>query len=228
MLSAVGESFFININDNLVQLMLQIFEKDLKNNKDIFSINKINDLDLTISDHVANGSFKSLKKNVHYFDQKNYSLFLRNIDLKKQLENKLKYIDKTSYEFLSKSHLFGGEVAISNVADVGTVHRIPKIQQRMVLGNNQIFIKSNSQYLTDYLYVYFTSKYGQHNIESITSGSAQQKFNKTDFRSLRIPIPQKNWTKKNVSPFLLLRDNLLSETYKLKELKNNFLRKNFN
>lgn len=33
-----------------------------------YEIRKISDLDIIISDHVANGSFKALKENVTYYD----------------------------------------------------------------------------------------------------------------------------------------------------------------
>ncbi|MFY0930664.1 restriction endonuclease subunit S, partial [Lactobacillus paragasseri] len=102
----------------------------------------IKDLEITVSDHVANGSFKALKDNVTYFDYPNYALFIRNVDFKNNLSGNKRYINKESYNYLKKSHLFGGEVVISNVADVGSVHRVPFIKKPMVVGNNQIFIKS--------------------------------------------------------------------------------------
>ena len=40
-----------------------------------------------------------------------------------------------------------------------------------------------------FLYLYFTSSIGQDALYAITSGSAQQKFNKTDFRALKISLP---------------------------------------
>lgn len=188
---------------------------------------KINEMDLIVSDHVANGSFKALKQGVSYSDSKNYALFLRNTDLKNNLNNNLRYIDKPSYDFLRKSHLFGGEVVISNVADVGSVHRVPYLNTHMVVGNNQIFLKSKDSRLTDYLYLYFKSRYGQHDIETITSGSAQQKFNKTDFRSLNIPIIDLSIIQKQLSPLLKEIDSLKSEIKILNNLKSILLAKYF-
>ena len=184
-------------------------------------------MDLIVSDHVANGSFKALKQGVSYSDSKNYALFLRNVDLKNDLNNNLRYIDKPSYDFLRKSHLFGGEVVISNVADVGSVHRVPYLNTHMVVGNNQIFLKSKDSRLTDYLYLYFKSRYGQHDIETITSGSAQQKFNKTYFRSLNIPIIDLSIVQKQISPLLKEIDSLKSEIKILNNLKSILLAKYF-
>ena len=205
------------INDNLSKLQ-QLNLSQLINRK-LYKIVKIGDLEIIVSDHVANGSFKSLKDNVSYFDNPNYALFIRNIDFKKDLDGNKKYIDKKSYNYLKKSHLFGGEVVISNVADVGSVHRVPFIKKPMVVGNNQIFIKSKHFSMTDYLYVYFQSFWGQSSISSITSGSAQQKFNKTNFRSLEIPIPSEKWIQSNISPYVTLQDKIFNENQSLKQIK---------
>lgn len=213
------------LNDNLIQISLLNLANMIKNKS--YEIRKISDLDIIISDHVANGSFKALKENVTYYDENNYALFLRNIDFKNRLDGANRYIDKESYNYLKKSHLFGGEVVISNVADVGTIHRVPFINRPMVIGNNQIFIKSVHSFLTEYLYVYFKSYWGQNSIFSITSGSAQQKFNKTDFRALEIPIPSPNWILTNIRPFILAKDKIFNETKSLEQLKKNLLNNYF-
>ena len=211
------------LNANLAELCQHFLKTDLKLGS--YFLKKISDLDITVSDHVSNGSFKALKENVSYFDKPNYALFLRNIDLKKKTNsNQLKYIDKPSYDYLKKSHLFGGEVVISNVADVGTVHRVPKLDTPMVLGNNQIFISSGQSYLTDYLYVYFKSLQGQSLIKSITSGSAQQKFNKTDFRNLEIPLIDEHRIKKYITPLLMYQDVLNRESTLLNNIKTTLLK----
>lgn len=226
-LSVINDKVKLNnqINDNLTQISLLNLANMIKNKS--YEIHKISDLDIMISDHVANGSFKALKENVTYYDENNYALFLRNIDFKNRLDGANRYIDKESYNYLKKSHLFGGEVVISNVADVGTIHRVPFINRPMVIGNNQIFIKSVHSLLTEYLYVYFKSYWGQNSIFSITSGSAQQKFNKTDFRALEIPIPSPNWILTNIRPFILAKDKIFNETKSLEKLKKNLLNNYF-
>jgi type I restriction enzyme, S subunit len=213
------------LNDNLLETCKTNLHQ-LINEKE-YEVTQVGNLDLIVSDHVANGSFKSLKDSVKYFDEPNFAIFLRNIDLKNRLDGNLKYIDETSYNFLKKSHLFGGEVVISNVADVGSVHRVPRLKHPMVVGNNQIFIRSKNQSMNDYLFIFFNSKWGQHAIHSITSGSAQQKFNKTDFKKLNIPIPTDNWVDNHISPFLKMTDLNKAETRLLKRIKSSLLNKYF-
>lgn len=57
----------------------------------------------------------------------------------------------------------------------------------MTLGSNAVAIKSEK--LASFLYFHFSSPAGQGQIKSIVTGSAQLKFNKTNFRALRICIP---------------------------------------
>lgn len=196
------------INHHLEEILQANLEKQLES---ISIKSKIIDLNLTVSDHVANGSFKSLKDNVKLVEKTDYALFLRNIDLKNHLNGERRYVTESSYEFLKKSRLYGHEVIISNVADVGSVHRVPKMNMPMVAGNNVVFLQSENSLLTDYLYVYFNSRLGQHDIMSITSGSAQQKFNKTDFRNLEIPILSDDIIKKKISSILHYMDNIHEE-----------------
>ena len=199
---------------NLVQQLNEIPEK-----------HRIGDLELTVSDHVANGSFKSLKENVVLVETPDYALFLRNVDLKNKLNGDRRYVTESSYKFLKKSRLYGHEVIISNVADVGSVHRVPKMNIPMVAGNNVVFLQADNGSLTDYLYVYFNSRLGQHNIESITSGSAQQKFNKTDFRNLEIPILNDEIIHNQITPLLRYMDNINGEISRLIELRDSLLPK---
>ena len=203
-LSLLDDKIELNqqINKNLLKLGMNIAIRTSNINKSTTC--RISDMKdfLTVSDHVANGSFKTLKDNVTIVDKPDYSLFLRNTDLKRNLMGDKRWITKHSYDFLKKSHLYGGEVIISNVGDVGSVHRVPYLDEHMVAGNNVIFIQSADSWITDYLYLYFLSNIGQHALSTITSGSAQQKFNKTDFRAIELPIISKNFVKKNLTPIL--------------------------
>ena len=150
----------------------------------------IKDLSVYITDYVANGSFASLRENVRLYDNPNYAHFIRNTDLK--AESYKMYVDKHSYEFLSKSVLEGGEIIISNVGDVGSVFLCPKLEKPMTLGNNIILLRPKKDYLTFYLYMLFKGGIGQHLIDGVTGGSAQRKFNKTDFKSIKLMMPPVN------------------------------------
>lgn len=142
---------------------------------------------IVVTDYVANGSFASLKANVTLYQEPNYAYFIRNTDLKSGLFEV--FVDKHSYRFLSKSTLYGREIIISNVGDVGSVFLCPKLNKPMTLGNNIIMLRSEQDNLKYYLYIWFKWLYGQSLIQGIKGGSAQPKFNKTDFKNLPIFLP---------------------------------------
>ena len=141
-----------------------------------------------LTDYVANGSFASLASNVHYKDTEYYAVLIRLVDFNNDFKGPFVYIDEHAYSFLSKSSLSGGEIIISNVgANVGTVFKCPNLPYKMSLAPNAITIKLKGD--NDFYYYWFKSKIGQANIQALVTGSAQPKFNKTNFRSMYIPVP---------------------------------------
>ncbi|MBR3617843.1 MAG: restriction endonuclease subunit S [Acholeplasmatales bacterium] len=189
----------------------------------------INELGLYVTDFVANGSFKSLKDNTNIMDDDGYAYFIRNTDLKDNIFNK--YVDIDTYNFLSKSYLKGNEILISNVGDVGSVYLCPFLNKPMTLGNNMIMVTFDNRNDNFYLYYYFKSYEGQFAISGITAGSAQQKFNKTDFRKLEIPFPDKNLLNDfnlEAKKYIDLINNYSSIKQKLLSLKQLYLNKFFN
>lgn len=141
-----------------------------------------------VTDYVANGSFASLSENVIYRDEESDAILIRLVDYNNGFQGKFIYIDNHAYNFLSKSKLFGGEIIISNVgANVGTVFRCPKLSKKMSLGPNAIMVKF--RHSDDFYYYWLKSYYGQRMLRSLVTGSAQPKFNKTNFREMSIPVP---------------------------------------
>jgi len=145
-----------------------------------------------VTDYVANGSFAALNENVEYLDTKNYAVMIRLVDYKSNWKSSLLYTTKKSYEFLKKSSLNPGDVVIANVgANAGTIFRVPNLGMPMTLAPNAVacFPKELNILDRDFLYYYFLSSNGQWSISTILGGSAQPKFNKTDFRSLELSVP---------------------------------------
>ena len=171
---------FVNTSSNLIETQFGLIP-------DTFRLLKNGELPIVVTDYVANGSFASLKANVTLYQEPNYAYFIRNTDLK---SGSFKvFVDENSYRFLSKSTLYGGEIIISNVGDVGSVFLCPKLNKPMTLGNNVIMLRPEQDNLKYYLYVWFKWLYGQSLIQGIKGGSAQPKFNKTDFKNLPIFLP---------------------------------------
>ncbi len=152
-----------------------------------WDVKRVGDLPLFIADYVANGSFASLKENVRLYDSEQYAVFIRNTDLKAGVFPV--FVDTHSYIFLSKTKLSGGEIIISNVGDVGSVHFCPVLNRPMTLGNNVIMIKADERRYYSFLYLCFKYFSGHHSIDGITGGSAMPKFNKTDFKGIKLIVP---------------------------------------
>ena len=151
-------------------------------------ISSIKDETEVVTDYVANGSFASLAENVKYKSEKDYAVLIRLVDYNNQFKGDFVYIDKDAYEFLGKSKLYGDEIIISNVgANVGTVFKCPHLEFKMSLAPNSIMVKFKGN--NDFYYYWLKSRFGQHMLQSIVTGSAQPKFNKTNFRDLHIPVP---------------------------------------
>ena len=168
-----------------------------------WNVKRIGELPLFIADYVANGSFASLKENVKLYESENYAVFIRNTDLK--AGSFPVFVDAHSYNFLSKTKLSGGEIIISNVGDVGSVHFCPVLNRPMTLGNNVIMIKAEERQYNVFLYLCLKYFSGHYSIDGITGGSATPKFNKTDFKGIKIIIP---------SPQILSRfDEIASPLY---------------
>ena len=118
-----------------------------------WDVKRVGDLPLFIADYVANGSFASLKENVRLYESEQYAVFIRNTDLKTGVFPV--FVDTHSYNFLSKTKLSGGEIIISNVGDVGSVHFCPVLNRPMTLGNNVIMIKADEGRYYSFLYLCF-------------------------------------------------------------------------
>ena len=143
---------------------------------------------LVVTDYVANGSFASLADNVKYKTTKDIAVLIRLVDFNNSFKGDFIFIDEHAYEFLGKSKLFGDEIIISNVgANVGTVFKCPYLKYKMSLAPNAIMVKFKG--IDNFYYHWFKSRFGQHMLQSIVTGSAQPKFNKTNFRDLHIPVP---------------------------------------
>jgi type I restriction enzyme S subunit len=144
-----------------------------------------------VTDFVSNGSFASLRENVEYNYEKDYGILVRTTDFTKNWAKDFVYVPKTAFDFLKKSELREGDVVISNVGAPGVTFRVPDLGQPMTLGPNAILVRTHDEKVIrqDYIYRFFESPVGQDMLKGITSGTTQMKFNKTNFRELRVPTP---------------------------------------
>ena len=171
---------------------------------DVMPISSVTNL---VTDYVANGSFASLAENVTYKENEDYAVLIRLVDYNNDFKGNFVFIDEHAYEFLEKSKLYGNEIIISNVgANVGTVFRCPKLKYKMSLAPNSIVVKFKEN--DDFYFYWLRSHAGQHMLHSIVTGSAQPKFNKTNFRDMLVPVPPRDQQDKIVSILKPLEDKI--------------------
>ena len=155
---------------------------------DNWKVSRVKDEAMVVTDYVANGSFASLAENVQYKNEEDYAVLIRLVDYNNNFNGNFVFISKESYDFLGKSKLFGDEIIISNVgANVGTVFKCPHLKYKMSLAPNSVMVKFRGD--NDFYYYWLKSNGGQGMLHSIVTGSAQPKFNKTNFREMVIPVP---------------------------------------
>ena len=142
------------------------------------------------TDYIANGSFADTRANVKFYKEKNYALLVKTQDFNNNFTDDLTYTDETGYNFLCKSHLFGGELLLSNIgASIGKALIVPKFDIPMAVAPNSIVVRTTDLLETQFLKSIMLSTYGQNALVAFTAGSAMPKFNKTQLRSLLIPLP---------------------------------------
>ena len=150
---------------------------------------RLGDIISLATDYVANGSFKTLRENVTTYREQNYALFIRTVDFSNDFKKDLSYIDKKSYEFLSKSQLHGGELMLSNIgASIGKIFRIPYFEMPMSLAPNSIVVKFYTAETYDFFEYVFKSFVGQGFLLKLTAGTAMPKFSKTELKRMVVPL----------------------------------------
>jgi len=149
----------------------------------------IGELAVLLTDYVANGSFASLKENVTYLrDGEGYARLIRLADHNKNYKGEAVFVNEHSYMFLKKSKLYPGDLIISNVGEYsGTLFRAPNLDIPMTLGPNSILMKFGES--DDYMFYFLQGRVGKHLINTVKSGSANPKFNKTEFKKIEFIIP---------------------------------------
>lgn len=140
-----------------------------------------------VTDYVSNGSFADLRNNVTYLES-GFAVLIRTADYNNNFkDDEFIYVDEHAYKFLANSVVYPGDIVISNVGSVGTVFKVPDLKKPMSLAPNTILVRTHNQNM-EYMYQYLISPKGQDHIMSITSKTAMPKFNKTDFKNIKIRL----------------------------------------
>ena len=155
---------------------------------------KVGDICETITDYTSAGSFADIAKNVSYINNEiGYAQLVRTTDLKNKFTNsdKFIYVDEHAFKYLWRVNLNSEGLVLPNVGNCGEVYYVtPQIlpNEKNVLGPNAIWIRSNSVDIRFLYHVFLTTDF-QAKLSKIISPTGQTKFNKTNFKELKIPVP---------------------------------------
>ena len=146
----------------------------------------------TVTDFTAAGSFASNAKNVKYIQEASFAQLIRTTDLKSGFRgNNFVYVDEHAFNYLYRVNLNQESLVMPNVGNCGEIYYIkPEDLQykNNVLGPNALLVRSSKE-INRYLFHLFQSGQFQNELAKITSNTGQTKYNKTNLKKIKIPIP---------------------------------------
>ncbi|UTX36833.1 restriction endonuclease subunit S [Ligilactobacillus salivarius] len=175
---------------------------------DAWEQRKLGEVFDTVTDYVANGSFKSLRDNVKSYTKENYAYMIRLQDASNNWKGPWLYTDEAGYSFLTKSKLHPNDIIMSNVGSVGKFFLIPELDKPMTLAPNAVLIKSSKNNAL-FLYQMMISTPMQVAVGRKTTPGVQLKINKTDFKRIQTNLPSLNEQEK-IGEFFKQLDSLIA------------------
>lgn len=172
-----------NIPQGYKQTELGIIPED-------WEVKQIRDGLTLLTDFDANGSFADMSANVQTYIGRGYAWYVRATDLEQQTPlSEVKYVDESSYRFLKKSSLYGGEVLLAKRGDIGKVYLFEAKTMYATLAPNLYLLKLNQEIDSTYLYYYLKSNNGQKALKDINASTSLGALYKEDVKNLYILYP---------------------------------------
>lgn len=168
-----------------------------------------------------------MREHVPVLKENGYAIMVKTADFANNFTSNLTYTTKQGYEFLSNSNLFGGELIITNIgATLGKVSTVPFLPYKMTLAPNAVMIRVGKEDILEHLRLFLQSPQGYSEMVAISSGTAMKKFNKTDLKTILIPVPPLVEQKRIVSKINEITPSVLK--YESSQEKLDFLNDHLN
>lgn len=176
--------------DELVKSRFIEMFGDPNSNEKGWTVSTLDEYMTLLTDFSANGSYELLDSNVVMYDEPNYAVMVRTTDLEAgNLTDGVKYIDRTAYELLSKSKLYGGELIMNKIGSAGKIYIMPQIDKPASLGRNAFMFRFDDRINMVYLYALLSSDYGTKEIQQYVRGAVTKTITKESTRSIRVIVP---------------------------------------
>ena len=185
----------LNVKKSMLEKMFpkngsNIPEIRFKGFTDPWEQRKVLDLLELLTDYDANGSFADMAKNVNTTDGDGYAWYVRITDLENPKPlSELKYVDESSYEFLKKTELHGGELLMAKRGDIGKVYIFEPRTKYATVAPNMYLLKLNNKVIPHFLYDYFVSEEGNKKLTRLNASSTMGALYKDDVKNIDVIMP---------------------------------------
>jgi type I restriction enzyme S subunit len=187
-----------------------------------WKISSLNDCLELLTDFEANGSFESVADNVNIYDNENYSWYVRATDLEKNSElSNVKFVDESTYNFLKKTSLKGGEVLITKRGEIGKVYFFQMKTKYATVAPNMYLLNLNKSVVPFYIYSFFKAEIGNKLLKEKNASSTLGALYKDDVKSIQIPLPPTLAEQTAIATALSDADGLITGLEKLIAKKRN-------
>lgn len=226
----------LNIKKSMLEKMFpkngsNIPEIRFKGFTDPWEQRKVLDLLELLTDYDANGSFADMAKNVNTTDGDGYAWYVRITDLENPKPlSELKYVDESSYEFLKKTELHGGELLMAKRGDIGKVYIFEPRTKYATVAPNMYLLKLNNKVIPHFLYDYFVSGEGNKKLTRLNASSTMGALYKDDVKNIDV-IMSSIEEQAMIGNFFQSIDHFITlhqrELEKLQDIKKSMLEKMF-
>ena len=132
-----------------------------------------------------------MAKNVNTSNGEGFAWYVRITDLENPKPlNELKYVDKESYDFLQKTHLYGGELLMAKRGDIGKVYIFESRTEYATVAPNMYLLKLNEKIVPKFLYNFFISSEGNKQLVRLNASSTMGALYKDDVKNIDVVMPQ--------------------------------------
>ena len=143
-----------------------------------------------LTDFESNGSFSSVKENVKV-DDEGEVWYVRMTDLENNniRNEKCKYCDLDTYNFLHKTKVFGGELLITKRGEIGKVYLFPYNCGLSTLGPNSYLLRLKNIVNSHFLYFFYISDIGQTTLKLLDNSTTIGSLYKDDIKGSSVIVP---------------------------------------
>lgn len=175
--------------DELAQSIFYDMFGDPKLNEKKWDIITLGDCINYIGDIGSNGANAVVSKNLQMTDIEDYALMIRTTNLSNNdFKNNVKYVSKETYDFFSKSKIYGGEIIMNKIGSAGDFWIMPTLNRPVSLGLNQFVIRLK-ELNSSYVYAYLSTKYCKAIIKNSLNGAVTKSITKSAVKEIPLIYP---------------------------------------